>query len=119
MKKGDVGMAKRFSKSTETRDELSTMCNPKVMSRCLSTPDATHWPRPSIGDPLPRFDFVPKNLRVQMLTKFISIDSYSPEVRAFGTLITSTKVVRLIICKTRWLHPKTILYLDVWDSVPK
>ena len=25
----------------ETKDELSTMCNPKVMSRCLSTPDAT------------------------------------------------------------------------------
>ena len=38
-------------KSTETRDELSTTCNPKVMSSCLSTPDATslhhclqnHW----------------------------------------------------------------------------
>ena len=28
-------------KSTETRDELSTTCNPKVMSRCLSVPDAT------------------------------------------------------------------------------
>ena len=28
-------------KSTETRDELSTTCNPKVMSRCLSAPDAT------------------------------------------------------------------------------
>ena len=27
-------------KSTETREELST-CNPKVMSRCLSVPDAT------------------------------------------------------------------------------
>ena len=35
-------MAKRFSsKSTETRDELSTTCNPKVMSRYLSVPDAT------------------------------------------------------------------------------
>ena len=33
-------MAKHFSKSTETRDELSTTCNPKVMSRCLSAPDA-------------------------------------------------------------------------------
>ena len=31
-------------------------------------------------------------IRVQMLTKFISIGSYSPEVSAFGTLITSTKV---------------------------
>ena len=28
-------------KSTETRDELSTTCNPKVMSRYLSAPDAT------------------------------------------------------------------------------
>ena len=41
-----------------------------------------------------------------MLTKFISISGYSPEVRAFGTVIKSTKViksakvVRLIICKT-------------------
>ena len=39
-------------------------------------------------------------LHTQILTKFISIGSYSPEVRAFGTLITSTKVFRLIICKT-------------------
>ena len=29
--------------------------------------------------------------------QFISIGSYSPEVRAFGTLITSTKVFLLII----------------------
>ena len=28
----------------------------------------------------------------RMLTKFVSIGSYSPEVRTFGTLITSTKV---------------------------
>ena len=28
-------------KSTETSDELSTICNLKVMSRCLSAPDAT------------------------------------------------------------------------------
>ena len=41
MKKGDVGLAKRFSKSYKTRDKLSTTCNPKVMSRCLSMPDAT------------------------------------------------------------------------------
>ena len=27
-------------KSTETREELSTNCNLKVMSRCLSAPDA-------------------------------------------------------------------------------
>ena len=39
--KGDLGMAKRFSKHTVTREELSTTCNPKVMSRCLSVPDAT------------------------------------------------------------------------------
>ena len=36
----------------------------------------------------------------RMLTKFVSICSYSPEVRTFGTLITSTKVFSLIICKT-------------------
>ena len=36
-----------------------------------------------------------------MLTKFVSIGSYSPEVRTFGTLITSTKVFSLIIiCKS-------------------
>ena len=35
-----------------------------------------------------------------MLTKFVSISSYSPEVRTFGTLIMSTKVFSLIICKT-------------------
>ena len=31
----------------------------------------------------------------RMLTKFVSIGSYSPEVRTFGTLITSTKVFSL------------------------
>ena len=36
----------------------------------------------------------------RMLTKFVSIGSYLPEVRTFGTLITSTKVFSLIICKT-------------------
>ena len=36
----------------------------------------------------------------RMLTKFVSIGSYSPEVRTFGTLITSTKVFSLIIGKT-------------------
>ena len=35
----------------------------------------------------------------RMLTKFISIGSYSPGVRTFGTLMTSTKVFSLIICK--------------------
>ena len=39
-------MAKCFLKSTETRDtetrdELSSTCTPKVMSRCLSMPDTT------------------------------------------------------------------------------
>ena len=36
----------------------------------------------------------------RMLTKFVSICSYSPKVRTFGTLITSTIVFSLIICKT-------------------
>ena len=36
----------------------------------------------------------------RMLTKFVSIGSYSPEVRTFGTLIMSTKVFSLIISKT-------------------
>ena len=33
-------MVKHFSKCMETRDELSTTCNPKGMSRYLSAPDA-------------------------------------------------------------------------------
>ena len=32
----------------------------------------------------------------RMLTKIVSIGSYSPEVRTFGTLITSTKVFSLL-----------------------
>ena len=39
-------MAKHFSKKYRTRDELSTTCNPKVMSRCLSAPDATPYIMP-------------------------------------------------------------------------
>ena len=39
MKIEDVGMANTSLKSTETRDELLTTCNP--MSRCTSAPDAT------------------------------------------------------------------------------
>ena len=39
-------------------------------------------------------------IRMQMLTKFISIGSYSFEGPAFGTVIMSTFVFRLIICKT-------------------
>ena len=34
----------------------------------------------------------------RMLAKFVSIGTYSHEVRTFGTLITSTKVFSLIIC---------------------
>ena len=34
-----------------------------------------------------------------------TIGNYFPEVRAFGTLITSTKVFRLIICKTYFTTP--------------
>ena len=52
-----------------------------------------------------------------MLTKFVSIGSYSPEVRTFGTLITSTEVISLIIiCK---VFDKTILYLKILDNVPR
>ena len=64
-----------------------------------------------------------------MLTKFVSIGSYSPEVRTFGTLITSTKVFSLIIiCKsllqndplpTYVIRDLMILYLDIVDSVHK
>ena len=49
-----------------------------------------------------------------MLTKFVSIGSYSPEVRTFGTLIMSTKVFSLII-----VFDKTILYLEILDYVPR
>ena len=41
MIKGDVGWLNASLKSTETWDELSTTCNPKVISRCLSAPDVT------------------------------------------------------------------------------
>ena len=52
-----------------------------------------------------------------MLTKFVSIGSYSPEICTFGTLITSTKVFSLIIiCKSL---DKTILYLEILDDVPR
>ena len=52
-----------------------------------------------------------------MLTKLVSIGSYSPEVRTFGTLITSTKVFSLIIiCK---VFDKTTLYLEILDYVPR
>ena len=49
MEKGDVGMAKRFSKKYRTRDELYpepaiNFFQIKVMSRCLSAPDATSLP---------------------------------------------------------------------------
>ena len=44
-----------------------------------------------------------------MLTKILSIGSYSPEVRSFGTLINFS----LIIGQPRDL---TILYLDIVDS---
>ena len=54
--------------------------------------------------------------RKRMLTKCVSIGSYSPEVRTFGTLIMSTKVFSLIICK---LFAKTILYREILDSVPR
>ena len=51
-----------------------------------------------------------------MLTKFVSIGSYSPEVRIFGTLITSTKVFSLMQAK---VFDKTILYLEILDYVTR
>ena len=50
-----------------------------------------------------------------MLTKFVSIGSYSPEVRTFSTLITSTKVFAKLFDHA----PQTILYLEILDSVPR
>ena len=41
MEKKDVGMVKRFSKKYGNKGRAFTNCNPKVMSRCLSAPDAT------------------------------------------------------------------------------
>ena len=38
-----------------------------------------------------------KILLAGFLTKFVSIGSYLPEVRTFGTFITSTKVFSLIL----------------------
>ena len=68
-----------------------------------------------------------------MLTKFVSIGSYSPEVRIFGTLITSTKVFSLIIiCKSLCQNdplPRDLrlwtqrfedpLHLEIVDSIHK
>ena len=42
-------MDKRSQKSTDTRDELLTTCNPKVMSRYLSAPDATSLPQEQVA----------------------------------------------------------------------
>ena len=57
---------------------------------------------------------------MRMLTKFVSIGSYSSEVRTFGTLITSTKVFSFIISAKVFDHaPKTILYLEILDYVPR
>ena len=55
----------------------------------------------------------------RMLTKFVSIGSYSPEIRTFGTLITCTKVFSLITAKIFDHAPKKILYLEIFDSVPR
>ena len=55
-----------------------------------------------------------------MLTKFVSIGSYSPEVRTLGTVITSTKVFSLIISAKVFDHtPKMFLYLEILDYVPR
>ena len=61
--------------------------------------DTAHQLREGKGFPK-KYPRVLHNPRAIMLTKFISIGGYLPEVRAFVTLIKSTKVVRLIICKT-------------------
>ena len=53
----------------------------------------------------------------RMLTKFVLISSYSPEVRTFGTLMTSTKVFSLI--NLQKVFDKTILYLEIVDSIHK
>ena len=47
----------------------------------------------------------------RMLTKFVSIGSYSPEGRTFGTLITSTKVFSLI-------NPQNFLTTPQNDPLP-
>ena len=52
----------------------------------------------------------------ECLQNLYQIGSYSPEVRTFGTLITSTNVFSLISAK---LFDKTILYQEILDSVPR
>ena len=52
---------------------------------------------------------------IQMRTKFIPICGYSPEVRAFGTLVTSTKVLDNLQ-NSLTTPPKTILYLEFETS---
>ena len=54
-----------------------------------------------------------------MLTKFVSIGSYSHEVHTFGTPIMSTKLFSLIKSAKLFDHvPKKILYIAILDSVP-
>ena len=44
MKKGDVGMAKCFSKKYGNKGWAINYVHPKVMSRCPSAPDASYIP---------------------------------------------------------------------------
>ena len=57
---------------------------------------------------------------MRMLTKFVSIGSYSPEGWTFGTLITSTKVFSLINPQNFFDHtPNDPLPSDFRLSIPR
>ena len=52
----------------------------------------------------------------QILIKLISIGSYFPKVRAFGTVMTSTEVFRLIVSKLL-TPPLDDLYMENFDAI--
>ena len=55
---------------------------------------------PEISTFIIGFSFTVWTKKATKEVRKVSIGSYSPEVRTFGTLITSTKVFSLIISKT-------------------
>ena len=105
----------RLKRVCHTQTLTSTERHTSSLHSCL-------WVQPSAGSAFPQPDNNDKFLRFLIIinfkifslyqlirdsfTKFISISSYSPEVSAFGTLITSTNVFSLIICKTLWPRPQ-------------
>ena len=89
------------SYSPEVRTFGTLITSTKVFSLIIPLPRDFRLCIQRFDDPLPRNCRLRTSTSKRMLTKFVSIGSYSPELRSFGTLITSTKVFSLIIiCKS-------------------